>query len=389
MQNSLDVCSTPRISPCAAHIDLACIQNNYKYLCAQLPAGSEGMAIVKSDAYGHGLLPVAKALHQCEAPSFGVGCMDEALCLRKAGFTQDIIVLLGALQDEEMRLAVQEDCTPLVYDMQGLQRAAAFASSAKPAKVGLKLETGMARLGFKKHELPHALDFLRNNPHIQVPLVFSHLACADMPEKEVFVHEQHRLFTDMCASVQHVFPSVQRSLCNSAGSMAYGNIGGHVFRLGIALYGGNPFKGTSLASLGAALKEGMRVSAPVLHAFDLQAGQSVGYGATYVAEKDMRVVVLGMGYADGLSRGLSSQNNAPKAQFMLHNQAAPICGRVCMGMVMVDVSHLQDVQVGQRAWLTTGENPFTIQNLADAWGTITYEVMCLLGKNERMYAGCE
>ncbi len=376
-------------SSCIAHIDLHHIQHNYRHLCAQLPNNAQGMAILKSDAYGHGLLAVANALHQCGVPSFGVSYIDEAVSLRKAGFMQEIAMLQGAQNAEEMRLAIQENCMPFVYDQEGLRRAAAFATAENPARVVIKLETGMGRLGFMPSDIAQVLEFLHNEPHVHPQIVLSHLACADMPEKEYAIHEQYRIFTDMCASLQSHYPHVRRSLCNSAGALAYTQLGGEIFRLGIALYGGNPFIGTIWQNKGEGLKEAMRISAPIIHIFDVEAGQSISYGATYVAEHPMRIAVIGMGYANGLWRALSSQNNTPKAFFAIENKAAPICGRICMGMTMVDITHIPQACIGQRAWLTTGNEPFSLQKIAQILDTIVYEVQCVLGKNTRIFQCAE
>ncbi len=393
------------MSHCTAHIDVRCIVHNYAVLCGALPKDALGMPILKSDAYGHGLLPVAKALKH--APCFGVGTVSEALALRRAGMQQDILVLLGALNKEEMHMAAEYALTPLVYNEEALRLAAQATQGdsigRKAVRIAIKCETGMGRLGFGIGDIAPVREFLRQQPHIDVRLALSHLACADMPEKVDVVYEQARLFAHMSAALQEDFPHMQRSLGNSAGSLGHQYIPdfpqeGCIFRFGIALYGGNPFHNTVWASKGAALQEAMRISAPILHTYYIKAGQSIGYGAAFVAPRDMRVAVLGVGYADGFARSLSRSSDVvctekgtkSIAHVRINGQAAPMCGRVCMGMLMVDISGLelvpvQDAGAVHRAWITYGNGEFSMQQLADTWGTILHEAQCLLGKNTREY----
>ncbi len=395
------------ISPCITHVDVNAIAHNYKHICAQLPRQAEGMCIIKSDAYGHGLVPVAKALEASGAVSFGVGTVQEGLALRQAGFTQEILILLGALDSEAMHACVMHNLLPLVYNFEGLQRACqgalykpscndahrttemenACAQRDAKVRIAIKFETGMSRLGFSAKEMGQVLDFLRQHTQLDVQLMVTHIACADMPEQEGMVRKQAAQFLEFCQSMQSLYPHMRRSLCNTAASLAYSDVsaqlGATVFRLGIGLYGGNPFKNSIWETKGHGLHEAMRVSTSILHIHTVQKGQSVGYGALYIAPKDMKIAVLGIGYADGFSRGLSS-SSGEQAFVTIAGKAAPLCGRVCMGMVMVDVTAIPEAGIGQEAWILDGQIS-SAQQLAENWGTIPYEVFCLLGKNTRRY----
>ncbi len=378
-------------SSCTAHINLRTLQQNYTTLCSRIPSQGEGMAIIKNDAYGHGLLPVAKALDAVGAPSFGVGTVAEGVALRQAGFTQEILILLGAQSAEDMQLCAQNNLIVHVYNVFSLHLATKVAQAQNPLRIGIKCETGMARLGFAEEDMPELIHIVQQHPHIQVCLASTHISCADMPEKEAMVHEQFHKFARMTAGLKEAFPRMRTSVCNSAASLQYGHlaaeIGADIYRFGIALYGGNPLWGTPWQEKGEGLHEAMRISARVLHVYTAQTGQSIGYGATFVAEKDMRVAVLGIGYADGFSRGLSSPSTV---KVCLQNNAAPLCGRVCMGAIMVDVSSIEGVETGQWAWVvdaSLNDGAFSMQALAHAWGTIPYECFCLLGDNTRIYQG--
>jgi len=178
------------------------------------------------------------------------------------------------------------------------------------------------------------------------------------------------------------FPDVRATLANSAAALGHSLAAFDLVRPGIALYGGNPFHGTRRATIGAALECAMDVGAPVLQIRQLQPGESVGYGRTFTAPHAMPMGIIGIGYADGYTRASSN-----KGQLMLRGQRAAVIGRVCMGMVCVDLSAAPDAQAGDTAWLLGGPEPnaVTIHELADAWGTISYEVFCLLGRNTRSY----
>ncbi len=368
-----------------AHIDLKALEHNYTSLCASLPKNSHGMAILKNDAYGHGLLPTAKTLQNVNVASFGVGTLSEGKVLRAQGFNEDILILLGVNSIEEMQTCAELSLIPAIYNEQGLQWAA--AQKQKKFKIAIKFETGMSRFGFVAKDMAHVLEFLHNSTQLDVVLAFSHLATADMPENEAMVHAQAKQFQTLCETLQPLYPSMQRSLCNSAASLAYSSlsasIGANIYRFGIALYGTNPFLMSKWEEKGLGLRESMRVSSRVLHVFNIKSGEHVGYGATFTATRDMRLAVIGIGYADGFTRSLSGKD------FSIHinGQAAPLCGRVCMGVVMVDISLIQHVEVGQEVWIANAnlENCFSVQTLAQKWGTITHECYCILGKNTRSY----
>ncbi len=318
--------------------------------------------------------------------------MYEGQALRHAGHNQEILILLGAQTLEEMQLCAKYKLTVHVYSQRSLDLAAAVASDIFPLHVSIKCETGMSRLGFLPEDMPHVISFLQQHPHIIVDMAATHISCADMPEKEDFVRKQVHIFMAMTKELKAAYPHMRRSFCNSAATLAYSDLAtsmdAHVFRFGIALYGGNPFVHNAWRHKGLGLRETMRISSTIIHTYEAKAGQCIGYGATFTAEKDMRIAVLGIGYADGFSRGLSTSNTNMGVKVSINNKPAPLCGRVCMGTMMVDISHIEDVEEGQQAWIvdaTIDQGQFSMQALADAWGTIPYEGFCLFGDNTRVY----
>jgi alanine racemase len=214
-------------------------------------------------------------------------------------------------------------------------------------------------------------------------LCMSHLACADMPGQDACTNRQIEIFSDLVQQMRR-FPGVRATLANSAGALGHPQAAFDLARPGIVLYGGNPFHGTERAALGAELESAMDVGAPVLQIRRIRAGESIGYGRAFTAPRDMRIGIVGVGYAAGYARAFSN-----RGQLMLRGKRVAVLGRVCMDMIFVDLCETPDAQAGDTAWLLGGPEPnaVAVHELADAWGTISYEVLCLLGRNTRSYGG--
>lgn len=371
--------NTFAISPCTAVINLGAIKRNYQTMTAH----GTMMPVIKSDAYGHGMLPVAAALGEMGARHFAVGIVEEGLALRAAGHDQSIVTLLGGHSQEDMANAYAHRITPLVHSFDSLQRAAACGSAEKPFAVGIKCNTGMTRLGFEAAELPALLDALRSLPQLKPVLALSHFACSDMPQEQAYTAQQLHIFAAMSDTLRDAFPEMRRSLANSAATLSHA-CAYELCRPGIVLYGGNPFYGTEQQALGAGLEWAMSLKTPVLQVREIEAGASVGYGRLFTASRRTRVAVLPVGYADGFARASST-----KGKICLHGQLVPQIGRVCMGMIMVDVSSLPAVHEQDEAWILGGAQGgaqgWNAQQWADVWGSIPYEVLCLWGRNKREY----
>jgi len=316
-----------------------------------------------------------------------VGTVSEALALRAAGLGNAAnggafcLALFGAPTPEEMAQAAAADIVPLVHNQRSLELAAAHGSPGRPLRIAVKWDTGMARLGFVPEETPAVIEYLRSRPNLQPVLCVSHLAVADAPEQDAYTNQQIQIF-EAIAQQMRGFPGLRSTLANSAAALGHPLAAFDLARPGIALYGGNPFHGTRRAAIGAELECAMDVGAPVLHTRRIRAGESVGYGRAFIAPYDMRIGIIGIGYADGYARACST-----RGQFVVHGKRAAVLGRVCMGMLCLDLSAAPDAQPGDTAWLLGGPEPnaVTIYELAKAWGTISYEVFCLLGRNTRKY----
>ena len=371
-------------SPSLCHIDLGAIRRNF----GRMGQPQALMPVIKSDAYGHGLVPVARVLAEAGAKRFAVGTVSEGMALRDAGLRQTIVPLLGALTDVDWQGAVMQGLTPVVGNFDQLERAAAHCHAGRTLRIAIKCETGMGRLGFSEAELPQVIDRLRTTQGLEPVMVLSHFSCADVPEQEAYTQDQVRRFTAMSDALRAVFPEIQRSLCNTAGTIGRPEAHFEICRPGISLYGGNPFKGTAWQDKGdkLGLEWAMSVSAPVIEVRQVAEGRSVSYGRLFTAQEPATVAVVAIGYATAFNRSLST-----RTAMIINGRRVPQVGRVCMGMIMADVTGQPPVRVGDTAWLVggpadPGQTPVTPQDIADTLGTISYEVLCLFGgMNPRVY----
>ncbi|MGE4552829.1 MAG: alanine racemase [Desulfovibrionaceae bacterium] len=365
-------------------IHLENIRANWRLLNAR---SGRAWPVVKADAYGHGLIEVARALSEEGADTFCIGTPGEGAKLRRSGHTARIVSLTGAIAPGDYDLLWDYDIIPFVAGFEHLEALAAQAAGRrKPLPVSLKFDTGMSRLGFTRDDLPALAERLHRLPGIVPALVSSHLATSDEPNQLDFMDRQADTFDAIVSYLKAEGFDVEANLANSAAILAHARTHYAAQRAGIAMYGCNPFHGTAMAHHGQGLRPAMEVSAPILHVHTLPKGESVSYGRTYKAEQDMRVAIVAVGYADGYSRGLSNTG-----WMCVNGRRVPIVGRVCMQLTAVDVSALEGgpdaAHVGQRAWLLGGEGPGRIspEDLAGWWSTITYEAFCLLGMNPRRY----
>lgn len=350
--------------------------------------------VIKSDAYGHGLAEVARTLAGEGVTTLAVGYVNEAVKLRCLGWTGRILALLGPVDEADAAALWEHDILAAIANMDQFDRVAGAARTRGRLDICLKFDTGMRRLGFRPEGLAALVDALRANPALSPVMASTHLASADVPEQEANVSMQAGRFQSVLDGLEQAGYAVEANIANSAGAMAHKACRMDSMRLGIAMYGANPFHGTAWEERGRGLLQTMQVSAPVLHVHTLRQGEGVSYGWTHVAERDCEVAVIGVGYADNYSRSLSGRG------FMnIKGRRVPILGRVCMQMTVVDVTGLMGeglgdgpsprpgVKPGDRAWLLGGPAPGTItpEDLAGWWGTIPYEAFCLLGMNPRSH----
>ena len=346
--------------------------------------GGHTIPVIKADAYGHGLLPVATALAAAGADTFAIGSIAEGAALRDAGFSETILSLMGPLTPEDDELLLVKDIVPFIYDFAQLERLADLATrTERRFGIAVAFDTGMARLGFVEKDLERLVARLSDIPGLSVRFAVSHLATADDPEAFEYVAEQEERFTLACQALTRGGFSFEASLLNSAGILSIDRDDWPAKRAGVALYGVNPYLGTAKESLGRGLVAAMETTTRIVSVHDLPKGRTISYGRTYLADKDMRVAIVAAGYADAYSRGLSNTG-----YMWLRGRRVPILGRVCMQMTAVDITGIDDVAQGDVIHLLGGEgkNAISANDVAEWWGTIPYEVFCLFGLNPRDYA---
>ncbi len=341
----------PRSVQVSVHLDA--ILHNYQQLRGR--ANSKAFAVIKADAYGHGADAVASYL-SAHADGFAVVTVGEAIAVRDTGVEQPILVLQGPQDDEDIDAIYRHNLWPALHDEAQIA-AVANHRNALDIEPWLKVDSGMGRLGVR---LDSANQYLQQN-HLRWRGVLSHLASADDP-KNTFTSEQASRFAALLGQYD-----IDCSLANSAGVLAWPETQRHWARLGIGLYGSHPVEGHTDGN--DFLQAAMTVTAPVISVKHLERGQTVGYSQTYVCDEAMPVAYLGIGYADGLSRVISSA-----ADVLLNECRCPIIGRVSMDSIAVDCRGLSGVpELGQQAILWGPSHP--VERMAEAAGTITYELL--------------
>lgn len=342
--------------PIQSQIDLSALERNLHV--ARRLTSSRIMAVIKANAYGHGLLHTAEALQK--ADGFALLNIGDAVRLREAGFRQVLLALEGAFHAEDFELLAEYDVATVLHSPHQLAMLDAYPRRGG-LSLWLKVNTGMNRLGFATDEVPAVMAQLKQHPAIRDVTLMTHFANADTAAG---VAVQLERFNSLASAYK-----VPRSLANSAALLRYPATHGDWVRPGIMLYGSSPFAETSAADLG--LRPVMTLTSEIISVREIQSGESVGYGDLFRAERRMRIGVVACGYADGYPR------QAPTGTPILVNgQRTQTLGRVSMDMLSVDLSALSEAGIGSRVTLW-GEG-LPVDEVAQASGTISYELLCAL-----------
>ena len=364
--------ATP-IPPVQAIVDLSALGHNLSEIRRHLPGGCEVLAVLKADAYGHGAIPVSRALESLGVTRFGVATLQEGLALRAAGIARQILVM-GALFPDELPEVIAHRLTPVISDPE-LPRhlAALIGSHAQPYPVHIKIDTGMGRLGLAPEEvLPLLQSPLFHDP-LQAEGLMTHLADADN-EDQAYTQTQIARLRDVLSKVAAAGLSIPIAhAANSAAIIAHPISHLTLVRPGLILYGYPPAQGLNPA---LDLRPVLTLKTRVAQVRDLKEGASVSYGRTYTVSRLSRIAVLPIGYADGYSRGLSN-----RGAVLIKGRRAAIVGRVCMDMTMVNVTDIPGVAAGEPVIVIgqQGGDHITAADLAAWLDTIPYEVLCAIG----------
>ena len=352
-----------------AEISLANLEHNYHEIRRALPAGTRFMGLCKANAYGHGAVPIAKHLEELGAEYLAVSCYEEAAELRAAGVTAPVLILAPSpsfIAGDIARLPAEQ----AIGDI-GCARAVSrrLGGSGAPLRCHIKLETGMGRTGFNvlsEQEMREAAS-IASLPGLEITGVFTHFAVADEPGQEAFTREQFRRFN---AAVDWLEKETGRSwgirhCANSGGVVNYREMALDMVRPGLLLYGLYP--GAERGGLD--LKPVMTVLTRVSEITEHRAGDTISYGRTFTCERDMRLAVIPVGYADGLPRRLSGVMDV-----LINGRRAREVGTICMDMCMVDITGMDDVRVGDV--VTVFGQGLSVDEQAAKAGTISYELLC-------------
>ena len=361
-----------------AEVDLDAIWENMVHMKENIAEKTKILAVIKTDGYGHGGVPIAKLLEQLDFMfGYAAATYEEAHVLREAGVKKPILIL-GYTFPYCYEELIREEIRPAVYRRDTVEElVAAAAKVGQKAKVHIKVDTGMGRIGITPDE--EGLEFVRflmGHPELEVEGIFTHFAKSDEEDKTSAYH-QLALFQNFIDRIQtELGLTIPVKHCsNSAAILEMPQANMDMVRAGITTYGLYPSEEVSKDIV--PLRAAMSLYSHIVYCKTIHAGQSVSYGGLFTAQKDTRVATIPVGYGDGYPRSLSG-----KGYVLIRGKKAPILGRVCMDQFMVDISEIPGVMEGDKVTLlgVDGTERITAEELGELSGRFNYEFVCDLGK---------
>jgi len=369
-----------------AEVDLGAIQHNIQALRRHFGYKTEIMAVIKANAYGLGAVEVARTALKAGAISLAVACCEEGLQLRDAGLNDCKILVLGPIPVGLIPAALSAKLTLAVVDTQTLSLLSREAQQQNIiAKIQLKLETGLHRGGLDSAAALELARLAKNLPNLKLDGLYTHFATGDEPDPDFVLEQQQRYYQtrDLLAANGFNFP--EEHLANSASSIRLGKVRGRLVRVGIALLGYHPSETVAehAEANNLELKPALTLKSTIVRLHWIEAGESVGYGRTFVAQRPTRVALVPIGYADGYRRELSN-----RAEVLVNGQRAKVIGRVSMDQITLDVTAIPDLTVNDEVVLIgqQGQHEVSLEEIADLCDTIGYEILTGLGNRvKRVY----
>ncbi len=360
-----------------AEISLDNIAHNIREIRRITGKSAEIMGVVKADAYGHGVMEVAKTLLENGASRFAVSMLDEAIQLRRAGIEVPILIL-GYTDPRRANEIIQNDVTQSVFSHDLAQALSDEAvRQGKKVKIHIKIDTGMSRIGFLPgyNAVKNVVEISRL-PNIIIEGLFTHFATADEKNRE-YTNTQFERFMSICCELQRIGIHIPVKHCaNSAAIIEYPEMHLDMVRPGIILYGMYPSDDVNKAKID--LKPAMTLKANVIMVKEVEKNTSISYGRIFTTGRTSKIATIPIGYADGFNRMLSN-----KGKVLINGEFAPVVGRVCMDQCMVDITDIgSSVEVGDEVVLigAQGQNNITAEDVAQTIGMINYELVCIVGK---------
>ena len=357
-----------------AFINLGILEENLRMIKSRITGGAKTLCAVKANAYGHGAVEVSRRLERTGVDYLGVATIDEGIELREKSIGLPILVMSGILPWDDIGFAVKHELSVVAHNAQMLKKiVAASHSFEKPLKVHIKIDTGMGRLGFSINDMDFVGKQLKDARNIVCEGIMSHFASSEV--RDDYGLKQVALFreTRSALTAQGIKPDITH-MANSGAVIQYPEAHFDMVRVGISLYGS--YSARMLAEK-LPLRQVMKFVTKIALIREFPAGQSLSYGRTYTTGKTTRIAYIPVGYADGYPRSLSN-----KAFVLIKDIKCSIVGIVCMEWSLVDITDVDDVNVGEEVILLGQGNTQTItaDELAEYAGTIPYEVLCKISK---------
>lgn len=364
-----------------AKISLEALTQNIAAIKSLLRPKTKFMAVIKANAYGHGAVAIAKYLEEeNKVDYFAVACIYEVVQLRQNGIKTPILNF-GALDKEDLRYVFEYDFTPTIFSYEtALELSEMAVSLGKEIKIHIKINTGMNRLGVDYQDAVALIKKIHNLPSLEIEGIYSHLACAEKAS-----HKANKLQIARFEEVIQELKKVQinpplKHIANSAGAIFLPNSHFDMVRIGIALYGYLSVKKLRLPII---LEPILELKTQITQIREVKKGEGVSYGWNFIAKRPTKIATLAIGYGDGLARILQK-----KLKLIVRGKLVKITGRICMDQLMVDVSAIKNLEVGDEVVIIgkVGKNEITARDLAVKLKTIPYEVLTGLGARvERVY----
>ncbi len=360
-----------------AEIDLDAAAFNMRAVQKQVTGNAKIMAVVKADAYGHGVLPLSRVFLQNGADRLAVAFADEGVQLRQNGIEAPIL-LLGYTPGSSAEELLEYDLTPTVFDYQTAKEfSQAAVKMQKKMKIHIKLDTGMSRIGFfcnineDTEQIKREILAIGSLPMLEIEGLFTHFTTADEADG-TYTRRQFSLFCHMADAIEEAGLHIPvKHVCNSAAIFQYPEMHLDMVRPGIVLYGLPP--SDYMAEQALHLKPVMTVKTAVALVKEVPAGTYVGYGNTFCTKQPAKLATVPIGYADGYVRALSN-----RAMMMAGDTLCPVVGKICMDQCMIDVSNVNNIHAGDL--VTVFGQQYSAHQLAHLANTISYELLCAVGK---------
>ena len=360
--------------PTVAEVNLRSLEFNYRQLKKRIPKGVKILAVVKADAYGHGAIPISLKLESLGVEYLGVAMAGEGVGLRKGGVKAPILIL-GGIFEGELDQVFRFSLTPVAFGKDSLQLLSREAERRRrKVRVHLKVDTGMGRLGVPMNLWSTFLEEMKRFPIIEVEGILSHFSMTDEDGGAFTTHQWNEFQKAVAIAKKMGIFCKYLHMANSATLTTLPSCSGNLVRPGIMLYGSYP--SPTFQDL-IKLKPVMILKTCIHFLKSVPSGTKISYGGTFITKGESLIATLPIGYADGYSRHLSNQG-----EVLIRGKRAPIVGKVCMDFIMVDVTEISNVSLGDEVILMgkQGKEQITAEEIAEKIDSVPYEVLCLIGK---------